>query len=164
MSTLNREVIPDYGSHPVAEPCHPILLRAQEDRNCSGLGRKILEASKLRSKPLHDENGLKTFVLVFEKGDEVRERLLEFANTNRFADAHLSAIGAFSEVTLGFFDRQRKNYKRFQSKNKSRCSRSPAILCKRKASRGCMRTCSSARPTARPMVISLKGRCGQHWK
>ena len=74
MSTLNREVIPDYGSHPVAEPCHPILLRAQEDRNCSGLGRKILEASKLRSKPLHDENGLKTFALVFEKGDEVRIR------------------------------------------------------------------------------------------
>src|SRR5207244_9092493 len=92
MSTLNREVIPDYGSHPVAEPCQPILLRAQEDRNCSGLGRKILEASKLRSKPLHDENGLKTFALVFEKGDEVRERLLEFANTNRFADAHARTI------------------------------------------------------------------------
>src|SRR6266566_7713979 len=66
----------------------------------------------MRSKLLHDENGLKTFAVVFEKCDEVRERLLEFANTNRFADAHLSAIGAFSEVTLGFFDRQRKNYKK----------------------------------------------------
>ena len=30
----------------------------------------------------------------------------------RFADAHLTAIGAFSEVTLGFFDRQQKAYKK----------------------------------------------------
>jgi predicted DNA-binding protein with PD1-like motif len=66
----------------------------------------------MKSKLLRDEKGLKTFALVFEKNDEVRENLLEFANANRLADAHLSAIGAFSEVTLGFFDRQRKDYKR----------------------------------------------------
>ncbi len=64
----------------------------------------------MKSKLLHDEHGLKTFVLVFDKDDEVRERLLEFANSNRFADAHLTAIGAFSEVTLGFFGRQKKTY------------------------------------------------------
>jgi uncharacterized protein len=40
-----------------------------------------------------------------------RRGLLEFANTNRFADAQLTAIGAFSEVTLGFFDRRQKAYK-----------------------------------------------------
>ncbi|HEY1526952.1 MAG TPA: PPC domain-containing DNA-binding protein [Candidatus Angelobacter sp.] len=65
----------------------------------------------MNAKLLHEENGLKTYVLVFDKGDEVRTSLLEFANTNRFADAHLTAIGAFSEVTLGFFDRQQKTYK-----------------------------------------------------
>src|SRR5437762_8928793 len=65
----------------------------------------------MKSKLLHDEKGLKTFAMVFDKNDEVRQGLLEFANTNRFADAHLSAIGAFSEVSLGFFERERKNYK-----------------------------------------------------
>jgi len=60
----------------------------------------------MKAKLLHDENGLKTFAIVLDKGDEVREMLLEFANTNRFADAHLTAIGAFSEVTLGFADDQ----------------------------------------------------------
>lgn len=35
---------------------------------------------------------------------DVRQLLLEFANTNRFGDAHVTAIGAFSEVTLGYFD------------------------------------------------------------
>ncbi len=70
----------------------------------------------MKAKLLHDENGLKTFAIVLDKGDEVREMLLEFANTNRFADAHLTAIGAFSEVTLGFFDRQLKNYNKIPLK------------------------------------------------
>ncbi len=65
----------------------------------------------MKSKLLHDEKGLKTYAIVFDKDDEVREALLEFANTNRFADAHLTGIGAFSDVTLGFFDPRRKRYK-----------------------------------------------------
>jgi len=65
----------------------------------------------MKAKLIHENNGLKTFAIVFDKNDAVREQLLEFANTNRFADAHLTAIGAFSEVKLGFFDRQQKAYK-----------------------------------------------------
>jgi uncharacterized protein len=65
----------------------------------------------MESKLLHAENGLRTFAVVFDKNDDVRENLLEFANANRCGDAHLSAIGAFSNVTLGYFDRQRKVYK-----------------------------------------------------
>jgi len=64
----------------------------------------------MEAKLLHDQSGLRTFAIVFQKEDEVRKALLEFASTNGFADAHLTAIGAFSEVTLGFFDRQRKTY------------------------------------------------------
>ena len=66
----------------------------------------------MKAKLLHDENGLRTFAIVFDKGDEVRQGLLEFANTNRFADAHLNGIGAFSEVTLGFFYPRQKAYKK----------------------------------------------------
>jgi uncharacterized protein len=66
----------------------------------------------MKSKLLHDDKGLKTYGIVFDKCDEVREGLLEFADTNRFADAHLMGIGAFSEVTLGFFDPSRKDYKK----------------------------------------------------
>ena len=65
----------------------------------------------MKAKLLHDKDGLKTFAIVFDKNDEVRKHLLEFANTNRFANAHLTAIGAFSDVKLGFFDRQQKTYK-----------------------------------------------------
>ena len=66
----------------------------------------------MQSKLLYDQMGLKTFALVFDKDDEVREGLLEFANTNRIAGAQLTAIGAFSEVTLGYFDRQQKIYRK----------------------------------------------------
>jgi len=66
----------------------------------------------MKSKLLHDDKGLKTFAIVFDKNDEVRDGLLEFANANRFADAHLTAIGAFSEVTLGYFDRRQKEYRK----------------------------------------------------
>ncbi len=70
----------------------------------------------MKSKLLLDEMGLKTYVLVFDKNDEVREGMLEFANTNRLADAQVSAIGAFSEVLLGYFDRAQKNYKKIPLK------------------------------------------------
>jgi predicted DNA-binding protein with PD1-like motif len=60
--------------------------------------------------------GLTTFAIVFDKEEEVREKLLAFADTNRFADAHLTAIGAFSEVTLGFFNRRQKSYKKIPVK------------------------------------------------
>jgi predicted DNA-binding protein with PD1-like motif len=66
----------------------------------------------MKSKLLHDDKGLKTYAIVFHKNDDVRQGLLELANTNRFADAHLTGIGAFSEVTLGFFDPSRKDYKK----------------------------------------------------
>lgn len=64
----------------------------------------------MKAKLLHNSDGMRTFAIVFDKGDAVHETLLEFANTQRFADAHLTAIGAFSGVRLGFFDRQEKTY------------------------------------------------------
>ena len=66
----------------------------------------------MKSKLLYENNGLRTFALIFDKGDAVREQLLEFANTNGFNNVQLTAIGAFSEVTLGYFERQQKDYKK----------------------------------------------------
>ena len=65
----------------------------------------------MKSKLLHDENGLKTFALVFDKDERVKEPLIRFAEENRLGAAEVTAIGAFCEVTLGYFDRQRKTYR-----------------------------------------------------
>lgn len=59
---------------------------------------------------LIQEQGEKTFALIFDTGDEVASGLLEFARSNRLAGSHFTAIGAFSDVTLGYFDWERKEY------------------------------------------------------
>jgi predicted DNA-binding protein with PD1-like motif len=51
-----------------------------------------------------------THVLVFDKGDEVMENLVGFASECRLTAGHFTAIGAFSEVTLGFLDPETKEY------------------------------------------------------
>ena len=51
-----------------------------------------------------------TFALIFDKGDEVMKELTAFAEQQKLAGAHFTAIGALSEVTLGYFDRDRKDY------------------------------------------------------
>jgi uncharacterized protein len=65
----------------------------------------------MKTKLLFQEKQMKTFVLVFEKDEGVKQALMEFANENRLSGAQLTAIGAFSEVTLGYFDRNSKTYR-----------------------------------------------------
>jgi len=66
----------------------------------------------MKSKLLHDDNGEKTYAVIFDKGDEVMAGLRSFAKEARLGGAHFTAIGAFSEATLGYFERDRKEYKR----------------------------------------------------
>ena len=61
---------------------------------------------------LLDAHGEKTFALIFDKGDEVVAELTAFAKREKLGGSHLTAIGAFSDVTLGYFDRERKEYLR----------------------------------------------------
>jgi predicted DNA-binding protein with PD1-like motif len=65
----------------------------------------------MKSKLL-DATGQKTIALVFDKGDEVVAGLTTFAKAERLGAAHFTGIGALSEVTLGYFQRDRKDYKR----------------------------------------------------
>ena len=58
------------------------------------------------------EQGAKTFAIVFDTGDEVMQGLLAFAREKRLAGSHFTAIGAFSAVTLGYFNLLKKDYKK----------------------------------------------------
>ena len=53
-----------------------------------------------------------THVLVFDKGDEVMKNLVGFASERKLTAGHFTAIGAFSDVTLGFLDPETKDYLR----------------------------------------------------
>lgn len=65
----------------------------------------------MKGKLLNDRGG-KTFAVVFGTGDEVASGLLAFAKGQRLAGSHFTAIGAFSDATLGYFDWQQKDYKK----------------------------------------------------
>jgi hypothetical protein len=54
----------------------------------------------------------RTFALVFEHGDEVVSLLERFAAEQGLEASRISAIGAFEDATLGYFDWERKDYER----------------------------------------------------
>ena len=67
----------------------------------------------MKSKLLSDERQ-STFALVFDKDDEFTSTLLEFAKQHTFIAGHFNGIGAFKDVTIGFFEREQKDYRRIE--------------------------------------------------
>jgi predicted DNA-binding protein with PD1-like motif len=70
-----------------------------------------LEVFSVKSKLIHDGDE-KTFAIVFDTGDEVAAGLLAFAKERRLAASHFTGVGACERVTLGFFESERKDYKK----------------------------------------------------
>jgi uncharacterized protein len=66
----------------------------------------------MRSQLINEEHGQRTFVLVFAVGDEAMEVLTTFARDNDIGAAQLTGIGGFSDVVLGYFDWEVKDYRR----------------------------------------------------
>ena len=66
----------------------------------------------MKTKLLHESTGQRTYAVVFETGDEVMSGLLSFAKAQRLAGSHFTAIGAFQRATVGYFDWNRKDYKK----------------------------------------------------
>ncbi len=54
------------------------------------------------------------FVVVLDTGEEAVESLLSFAREHGITAAAFTGLGAFSDVTLGFFDIERKEYERIR--------------------------------------------------
>lgn len=65
----------------------------------------------MKYKILHDAKE-KTYAVIMETGDEVQENLKAFAHKENLKASHFTAIGAFKEVTLGYFDIEKKEYKK----------------------------------------------------
>jgi len=59
-----------------------------------------------------ETTGARTWGLIFDKGDDPVTGLTAFAKGEKLAGARFTAIGAFSEVTLGYFDRAARDYKK----------------------------------------------------
>ena len=70
------------------------------------------KAPKMQVQLLNPGESTKQYAVIFYQGDEVFSGLLEFAEKYHVTSAHFTAIGALNGATLGWFDPQRKMYKK----------------------------------------------------
>ncbi len=61
---------------------------------------------------LINDDKKKTYAIILESGEEAKEQLLAFAKEKKVAVSQFTAIGAFSETTVGFYDFSIKDYKK----------------------------------------------------
>lgn len=66
----------------------------------------------MKIRQIDEVEGRRTFVLVCDHGDDPVKALTQVAKRLDLSAASLTGIGAFSGVTLGFFDRARRDYTR----------------------------------------------------
>lgn len=60
---------------------------------------------------LHQEHGLRTFVIVMAAGDEAMSALASVARDRHLGASHISAIGAFERATVAYFDWPSREYR-----------------------------------------------------
>ena len=63
-------------------------------------------------KRLHESDGQRTYAVVLETGEEAMGCLNRFVAQEKIHAAQFTAIGAFSDVVLMYFDWQKKEYLR----------------------------------------------------
>ncbi len=66
----------------------------------------------MNARLLFEDGGLKTFTLIFETGDEVVSGLTAFAKEKKLAGSHFTAIGAFRDAVIAYFDWEKKEYQK----------------------------------------------------
>lgn len=64
----------------------------------------------MRHKLLHETSGQRTYAVILDTGEEVMACLKRFVAAEKVRAAQLTAIGAFSEAVLLYFDWGRKEY------------------------------------------------------
>ena len=70
------------------------------------------KAPKMQVQLLNPGEQTKQYAVIFYQGDEAFSGLLEFAQKYDVTSAHFTAVGAVNGATLGWFDPQRKMYKK----------------------------------------------------
>jgi predicted DNA-binding protein with PD1-like motif len=70
------------------------------------------KAPRMQVQLLNHGEPTKQYAVIFYQGDEAFSGLLEFAEKYHVTSAHFTAIGALNRATLGWFDPQRRMYKK----------------------------------------------------
>lgn len=66
----------------------------------------------MRHKLLHETGGQRTYAVILDTGEEAMDCLKRFVAAEKLRAAQLTAIGAFSDAVLLYFDWAKKQYQR----------------------------------------------------
>jgi uncharacterized protein len=68
----------------------------------------------MKSTKIASDAGSETRVVILDSGEEAFATLTKFANDTGLTAASLTAIGAFERATIGWFDFDKKTYKKIE--------------------------------------------------
>ena len=68
----------------------------------------------MKSAKMAGDAGLETRVVILDSGEEAFAALTKFANEAGITAASFTAIGAFEKATVGWFDFEKKTYKKIE--------------------------------------------------
>lgn len=68
----------------------------------------------MKSKLVAANAGERVFVVILDPGEEAFATLGDFARSENLSAASLTALGAFSRATVGWFDPQQKTYRKIE--------------------------------------------------
>ena len=71
---------------------------------------EVAPPSPMRAKVLQEQSGERVFAVIFDIGEDPVAGLTRFAEEYDLTGAGFTAIGAFSEALLGYFDWEKKDY------------------------------------------------------
>jgi predicted DNA-binding protein with PD1-like motif len=66
----------------------------------------------MQSRLVAESAGQRTFVVILDPGEESFSTISDFAEKQRIGAASLTALGAFSKATVGWFDLAEKTYRK----------------------------------------------------
>jgi predicted DNA-binding protein with PD1-like motif len=66
----------------------------------------------MQSKLVAESAGQRTFVMIIDPGEEAFSTISDFAGKQRIGAGSLTALGAFSKATVGWFDLAEKTYRK----------------------------------------------------
>lgn len=68
----------------------------------------------MKNTTIADDAGVETRIVILDSGEEAFTALTQFANEAGITAASLTAIGAFENATVGWFDFEKKTYKKIE--------------------------------------------------
>jgi predicted DNA-binding protein with PD1-like motif len=104
---------------PMTRRCFFVAAGLGAAAGVAGAAGPAAAAKDLPKAELLGDGDAKTYLLVFDTGQEVMKGLAAFARKHKLTAGHLTGIGAISDAVIGYFDPEKKTYLRTHEKGQA---------------------------------------------